>query len=169
MDINELINKHKNKALNAVIILLILYCANYIFNKQNKVLESLKKKNESEISKNNVLEGISILERKIDSYKDLLGKKDASYIMNTLSNIAKESGIKIISIRPSGEQVFPEFVKLPFDLIVSSADYHALGKFISRIEDYQDVYMVENIDISPDRQKKELSVNLTISSIAFKN
>ena len=54
---------------------------------------------------------------------------------------------------------------LPFDLTVKAPDYHALAKFINKLENSKEVYVVDAIDISPLDSDSGLKVNLTVSSI----
>lgn len=157
----------KNKILNLAVIIVAFIIAGNIYKQQTKDIESLKSKNNMETKKNAVIENISKLEKSISAYKNFLAKKDASSVINTISNIAKESGVKIASVRPLAEQRYPDYIKSPFSLALSAPNYDSLGRFISKIESYQDVYMVEAIEARFHEQAKELTVNLTVSSIAF--
>ncbi len=161
------VNKNKNKLFNLAVIIVAFMIASNIYKQQTKEMESLKSKNNMETTKNAVIENIGGLEKSINAYKNLLVKKDASSVINTISNIAKESGVKIISIRPAPEQRYPDYIKIPLNLVFSASDYHALSRFINEIESYQDVYVVEAAEIRSQEQAKELAVNLTVSSIAF--
>jgi len=163
------LEKHKNKILNVIIILVVLIVSRNIYRYQFNVKLSLGKKDAVEIKKNKVLENISQLEKRINSYKNLLVKKDPSLIINSISNIAKESGIKIASIKPNPEQAYPEYIKFPFNLALIAPSYHALGKFISRIESLKDVYSIDSLEMKPDIEAKELNVNLAMSSIVFRD
>jgi len=178
MELISLVNKHKNKVFKYAIILFSLIVANNVYKKQVSDVEKLKSKNQMEAKKIGVLDEISGLERELGSYKNLLAKKDTGTIINTINNIAKESGLKIVSIRPAQEQRYQGYIKFPFYLMLSTSDYHALGRFISRIESHQDVYIVEAVDIkysTPQGQAKEsvaqreLIVDVAVSNVAFIN
>lgn len=167
MELIALVEKNKNKLLNLAVIIVAFIIASNIYKQQTKEMESLKSKNNMETKKNTVIENISKLEKSIGAYKNLLVKKDASSFINTVSNIAKESGVKITSVKPLPERRYPDYIKSPFSLELSAPNYHILGRFISKIENYQDVYIVESIEIRFREQAKELAVSLIISSIAF--
>lgn len=167
MGLAELANKHKNRIINVVIIILALIISGNIYKKQAEAIKSLEEQKEVEIKKNGVIKDINQLHYKINAYKNLLIRKDASSVINNISDMAKHSGVTIISIRPDSEQKYPNYSKLPFGLLVSAADYHAIGRFISALEDYQDVYVVEAISIKPERQTGGLGINLRLSSVAF--
>lgn len=165
MELSALTHKQKTNILNIALIILALIISLNIYKKQVKEIESIKAQKEVEIKKNKVLQEISQLEKRLVLYKNLLPKKDPSSVINNINNIAKESAIKIVSIRPAAEQKYPDYIIFPFDLVIKVANYHALGKFISRVESYTDVYMVEVANIRTEYGAKGLTVNLTISSI----
>ncbi len=103
--------------------------------------------------------------------------------MDTISGIAKDSNVLLVSIKPGTEENQPLYIKYPFVLVIGVDSYHAIGKFISRIENQSDIYLVEAISIkfqdASRRQEKELVevtrptnkliVNLTLSMIAVKD
>jgi len=167
MELIALANKNKNKVLNFAVIIVAFIIAGNIYKQQTREIESLKSKNNMETKKNTVIENINKLEKSIGAYKGLLAKKDASSVINTVGNIAKESGVKIVSVKPIAEQRQADYIKFPLNLVLTVPNYHTLGSFISKIESYQDVYVVEGIDIKFQEQAKELAVSLIISSIAF--
>jgi Tfp pilus assembly protein PilO len=160
---------NKNALLNLVVILIALIIASNIYKTQNRQVESLKAKKENETKKNTVLEEISNLEKKINAYKTLLPKKDAGVIINNLTDIARQSGVKIGAIRPESEQSFTDYVKLPISLEISASDYHKFGKFISVVESYSDVYIVDSVNISSGSEKQGLLINLKLSAILYKD
>jgi len=166
MKLIELTNKYKNRISGIVVIIIALIVTSKVYNVQVLDMQSQKARNDAQIKKNQVLESISKLEKRINAYKNLLAKKDATVILNTMSNLAKESGVKIASFQPRKEEQHPAYVKSTFNLILYAPDYHILGKFISKIENFQDVYLVESIDITS--QGKELTVSFQLSSILLK-
>lgn len=167
MELGDFIDKYKNKIFNIGIIILVLIISSNIYKKQLKEIEVLGEKIELETKKNQALESIIHSETRINTYKNLLAKKDTSLIINTISNIARESRIKIVSIRPMPERKYEDYIKVPFSLILSASEYHAVGRFISKLESSQDVYTVESMEIKSEPLTKELAVDLTINSITF--
>jgi len=174
MRLTDYINKYKNKILNIAIVILALIIANNIYKSQNRTLESLKENKDIEMKKNTVLGDIDRLEGRINSYKNLFNKKDVSLIMNTIRGLAKDTNIKIISLRPQKEKDYPVYIKYSFDLVMNARDYHQIGKFISKIEGSPDIYMIDNINIRPltesqtAQQTYKLTVELTLSTVFFK-
>lgn len=175
--------KGRIKFLSIGLIVLTLIIAPSIYKNQTRSAESLKAKKDAEIKKNEVLKEISQSEARIKFYKTLLGKKDASLVMDTISSIAKDSNVLLVSIKPGTEENRPLCIKYPFVLVIGADSYHAIGKFISKIENQSDIYLVEAISIkfqdASRRQEKELVevtrptnkliVNLTLSMIAVKD
>lgn len=163
------INKYKNKIFNIAIIILGLIIAINIYKNQIKDIDSLKQTKGMEDKKNAVLGNISQWEKKSKAYSNFLAKRDPGSAVNALNDLAKESGARIISIKPMPEQTYPDYTKLPFELVLGIDSYHALGNFISKIESYQDIYVIEAIEIKSETETKELRANLKLSSIAFTN
>jgi len=168
MEAQDFIGKYKNKILNVAIIILSLFIASKIYKEQLKGIDSLKEKKNLESKRSEILESISRTEKKNNAYKELLSRKDASNVISTVSNIAKEFNIKIISIRPTQQQKYIEYAKIPFDLVLNASSFHDLGNFISKIESHRDVYTIDSLGISIERQSKQLNINLTLSSIVYK-
>lgn len=169
---------YKTRIINIGVIILALIVAFKIYKSQSQSLELLKQEKQLEIKKNETLEDISKLGQKIKSYKDLVNNKDISSAINSISNIAKDTGLKIISIKPAGEENFPLYMKYPFELTAHSGNYSAIGKFISGLENSPDIFMVDLINIVPVRNSEEvtadsaatyyLSFDLRVSTIIFK-
>jgi Tfp pilus assembly protein PilO len=168
MDLAGALSKYKNVFVNIAVVLVSLFIAfNFIYKKQQAEMAVLQEKKQTEEKKNVVLDNISLLEKKIDAYTVLLAKKDASAVISSINEMAKASGVKIVSIRPGQEQQASDYMKSSFDLSLQVDSYHTLGKFISRLESYRDVYVVDSVEIRPD-QGKGLSINLKVSSIAYR-
>jgi Tfp pilus assembly protein PilO len=174
MEIFEFIGRHKNKALNIVIIIIALNVAGNIYKKQALRVGVLEAQKESEIKKNTALEEISGLEKKINSYKQLFKEKESDLIFGDINNIANACSVKIVSIKPGQEQKFTDYLKVYFDLVINATNYHSLAKFINILENSPDIYIVDSLDTRVISGKKEqgnnqggLSVGLKISAISY--
>ncbi len=169
MDSVSLINKGKNKFFNIALIIIALVIAFNIYKKQVARLDSLKVTIAEEEKKNLTLNNIEKLNARINSYRQLLSKKESGSSINDINNIARNAGIKVTSIKPSGEDVFPDYTKYMFELTISSPDYDSLAKFINTLEVNQTVYMVDTLEIrSPSfNREKELNASLRVSAVAM--
>ncbi|MGE5197716.1 MAG: hypothetical protein ACM3IL_04355, partial [Deltaproteobacteria bacterium] len=83
------------------------------------------------------------------------------------------AGVKILSLRPLPEEGFPLYVKYTYDLTLEANSYHAMGKFISKIESSPFIFKVEYISMQPQAniQKGKLELitaNLKISTVLLK-
>ena len=170
----ELLVKNKNKILNFGIIFLALIIAFQIYKSGNQQINSLTQAQEYELKKNKVSEDIAVLEKRIEGYKKVFVKKEMGSVMDTLSNIAKNSSVKISSIKPINDEAYADYIKSSFLITVSAPDYHSLGNFISRVESYKDIYFVDEVNIAlvESNQAKGtmntgLWVNLKISTISY--
>lgn len=161
-----IIKKYQNNILNILVIILAVIISLNIYKKQIKAINSLNSQKEAELKNNSEFEKISALEKKNNYFKDYLSKKDSGITINTISNIAKDLGIKIVSIRPEAEVKFAQYTKAVFEISFVAANYHDLGKFVSKMESSNDVYVIESITAKYESKGEGLLVNLRLSSIA---
>jgi len=147
-----------------------------LYGGQNRKIELLRANRDTEIKKNEVLVSIANFEKKMNSYKKLFNKRDISAVINTISNMAKDSNVKIISMKPRQEENFPAYLKYPFDIVIGVDSYHVIAKFISKIENHPDVFFIDRFEIKTlekvresEQQVHKLFVGLTISTVVFKN
>lgn len=165
MELEELSNKQKKVLVNLVLILLFIFVSyRYIYNNQAKKLDSLRAKKDLEIKINEALQNIISQEANLDSYGGFL-LKDSSPIINSISDIAKQNGVELVSIIPEPEQSKGDYIIFPFDLTIKTPGFHALGEFISGLENYKDIYIIDDLQITDDEQNNALSVFLKISAV----
>jgi Tfp pilus assembly protein PilO len=156
--------------LNLIVIIIAGVVAFNLYQKNEVAKASLGVKIKNEQKKSKVLENIDQSEKTMAAYRKLLSKKDASLVMATITNMAKEQGVHVATVKPLPELRLDQFIKIPFVLTVTPSSYHALGKFISAIESFQDVYVVDSVEITTKGEGGEsgkLTANITISSIAL--
>ncbi len=175
MESAALLKKNKNKLLNAGTVLLTLIIVINIYKGQNQAIQMLRAQKDSELKKNEVLAVIGQSEKRIATYSNLFSKKDASLLINTLSNIARDSNMKIMAINPRGQEDRSVYVKYPFDLTLGVDSYHTIGRFVSNLENANEIFFIDKATIKPAERtttsevKHSLIVGLTISAIALKN
>lgn len=164
MELKGILGKNYKNMLNITVIIFALIIANRIYKTQYQVVELLKQKKDAELKKNSVLGEFSYLEKSVILYKNLLQKKDAAAIINKITNIANDSSVKITSIKPEKEAGGTGYGSYPFGLSVIADNYHILGKFISKLESYPEMYLViESIVVRQQVKETEAS---TISNLA---
>lgn len=174
MEIIRLFEENKNKILNAGIVVLALFIAFQIYKADQARIDSLARQKSTELEKNKVTEEIAILEKKVKSYKEIFTKKDVGSVINALSDMAKNCSIKIISLKPGSNENYQNYIKSVFLMTVSAPGYHSLGKFIGQIESCKDIYVVDEIGVSPiinesaeGTENINLDVDLKISTISY--
>jgi len=173
MEAIELFTKHKNKLANILVVALALIIAVKIYNQQVKNIGLLNQRKGAELEKNKVLAKLGELGVKIKAYTEYVNSKDLSSIINTISELAKESAVEITSVRPSAEEDQGVFIKYPYDLKVVSEGYHNIGAFISRLENHPSVFFVESATVNPaggqdESQPEKINVDLRISTVLLK-
>ena len=168
----ELFKKNKSMIINVGVILLAIFVAAYLYNMQNQQLATLEENRDEEVKKNEVLESLNRVEKRIANYKKSLSRKDLGSVIGAMTDIAKETGVKVTSVKPGTDQQFADYTKTSFFIVVKVPDYHALGKFISKVENYKDLFLVEDVNISltgssqsDNRPEKDLDISLKMSTI----
>lgn len=172
-------NKYYRLILNLVTVILVLIIANNIYKKQTRAVNLLRQAKESEIKKAAIINDIGQLEKALDSHRTLLNKKDTSSVINTISDIAKESDVKIALIKPERQEDYTAYIKYPFSLSINTDKYHSIGKFISRLENYKGIYIIietMNIKLLTARaaqetpvSKSKLNADLTLIAVSVKD
>lgn len=160
--------KAKNKVVNLVVLIIGVVVAMQLYQGNLKKIEALRGQQEAEKKKNELLFEISQLEGKLDAFRSTMSPKDVNTVMNALTVLAQETGLKIMSFRPSVDQPFPEYVKSPYNLEVSAPDYHSLGRFVSKVESAADMYMIDKMNIRTSSfDSKELIAEMTLVTVSI--
>jgi len=171
----DLINKNKNYIINAVVILVAVFIAFNIFQAQSKSLVVLKSQKEIEEKKNAVLSDIASLEKKITFYKSVVNRKEISSIISRIGNIAKESGVNLITIAPGASVERKTLLeRYSFRVDIEADNYHLVGDFVSRLENSSDIYIVDSVrirsDDSEDKVKaKKILADLIVTTVLIKD
>jgi len=170
----NLIERNKNKIINFGVIILALIIALQFYRSTNKQIDSLIQQQNNELKRNKIIEDIAILEKKTDIYRKMFVKKDLASIVDVISGIAKNTLVKIVSIKPDIEETLDNHISSTFLITLKAPSYHALGNFISKIENYKDIYLVKEISINstasdPDAAgaNVDLGVSLKINTISY--
>lgn len=144
--------KNKKKITNALIIVLALMVSFNIYSRQNKLNLSIKSKVELENKRNRLLDMLSISETKITAYKNLLVDRDLTSVINAVNQIARDSRVKIVSVKPRKEQDFIIYKKMSVGVFLLADNYHRVGEFVSRLESSSDIYKLEVLKIIPAKK-----------------
>lgn len=169
---HDLIERNKNTIINFAVIIIALVIALQLFKSTNNQINSLIQQQNSELAKNKVVEDIAVLEKKSEVYKKVFVKKDLASIMDIISVIAKDASVKILSVKPYAEEALENYFNSSFIITLNAPSYHALGSFISKIENHDDIYLVSDINITSvagitDSSEKILRVSLKINTISY--
>lgn len=168
----DFLSKNKNKIINVGVIFLAIFVAAYLYNTQSQQLVSLQESKNEEVKKNEVLKSLSRVESRINNYKQTFNRKDLGSVIDAMTNITKDTRVKVVSVKPGAEQQYADYTKTSFLVVVRVADYHALGQFISKVENYKDLFLVEEVNITTvsvsqpgSKAERDLDIGLKISTI----
>lgn len=164
----NLIERNKNKIINFCVIILALVIALQFYRSTNVQVSFLIQQQNNELEKNKVVEDIAILEKKAEAYKKVFVKKDLASIIDIISGIAKNTSVKILSVKPFAEEVLDNYFNSSFLITLNAPSYHALGDFISKIENHKDIYLVSEVRINSTTANVDLTapnVDSTVSNV----
>ncbi|HNW40039.1 MAG TPA: type 4a pilus biogenesis protein PilO [Candidatus Omnitrophota bacterium] len=163
----DVIERNKNKIVNVGLIILSLVIAFQFHRSASEQVNTLIQQQNSELEKNKVAEDIAGLEKKTEAYKKAFVKKELTSIMDTISGIAKDASVKIVSIKPLTEESVTNYSNSSFLITLKASSYHALGDFITKIENHPDIYLVSEISINSalqaDQEVKDVQVDLGVT------
>jgi len=115
-----------------------------------KAKEELRETQKIAHMKDRLIQEINALRESIDYYERRIpSEKAISWLLIELSRIARQTGIKYLSIIPQAEQKKESYIKVPIKIEIQCG-YHSLGRYLSKIENSQRFMSVDNITISPD-------------------
>lgn len=168
MNLEEQIDKYKNAIINTGVLLFALFIASNIYQGKAAQISALKSKISDEEKKNFELDKISRIEKRLDAYRKLFTKKEASAVMADISDIAKGSGVKVLAVKPSQTEAADDYNKDIFEVTLNSPSFDALAKFINTLESSSNVYIIDGMQVKPvDKfEKNGLKADLRISSVA---
>jgi Tfp pilus assembly protein PilO len=165
--------KKDKAAFILILILAFLIGRNNIYNNSIEKINSLQSRQEEEKNKNELLETISILEKKIQIYKrNSLASVEIAPLLDKVSALAKRSGMVIENFNPQPTIYKEGYAEVPVDISLSG-DYHRLGRFLSLLESSQEFIWVKRLRVEKatviDPQKRiSPKISLAISGLYFK-
>jgi Tfp pilus assembly protein PilO len=175
MDIKNIsLFNDKAKLINIGLVILSLIIAKNIYGSQMAKIKALKDNQNTEIKKNSLIGDIGMLEKKIQAYKQVLYKRDASAVISDISEMANSAQIKITSITPDKDREYAAYGEMSVRLTALAPDYHRIGDFISRLENSSGFYTIESLSMQPTSNRNmdspdKLSFDMSVTAVIFKD
>jgi Tfp pilus assembly protein PilO len=157
IDLNTILTKYRNTAFNIALVVVALIVARAIYSNQYKKVVDLRRNISLESQKNELFGELNTVEKKLAAYRQVYTRKEASSIINDITQAARDSGVRIISIRPGEEQKQLGYSELSIDLNLGASDYHSLAKFISSLENSAYLYLVKSFSVRPQVMTPEIA------------
>jgi len=168
MNTAMLVEKIKNKLVTLVVIIVTLIVFYKLYQNQNEQMDKIKELKRIEIKKISVLKNMQVTYQGLEAYKNLLTKVLEESVVSSLSDFARNIGMQVESFKPEARKANVDYVEFPFSLTVKAKGYHDLAKFVSKIENYAQVFVITNADISSDDAAGgEITARLSLSNIVF--
>jgi type IV pilus assembly protein PilO len=134
-------------------------------------LEKLRIQKEAELEKKRILEATAAFRKNLAPQESLLlTEADAAPLLEALDALAEEAGLAIASIAPMKPEKKGFYVKVPVE-IRSRSTYHALARFVSRVESAPRFFKLDRIRAEEVPVSAEgadtVEVTLVISAFAI--
>lgn len=166
--------KSRKILINSALIILALIISINTYSRGSRIRTVVKEEVNLETKKNDIMSQIAGTEKKILAYRDLLKERDISLVINNISHIAHDSGLKIIVVKPEHQKDLGVYQLLFAHLTVLAENYHKIGEFISKLESDTGLYKIDYLRITlnernvPGETNFNLFVDLVITVIIFK-
>jgi len=168
MNLENIIEKVKSKLATLIIIVITLVVLYNLYQNQNAQIDKYKEMQNIEIKKKSVLKNIQITQQELGAYKKLLTKVLEDTVISSLSEFAKSVNVEVASFKPEQKKTNKDYIEFPFTLLAKAKTYHDLAKFVSKIENYTQVLVITNADItSLDSRGSEITARLSLSNIVL--
>lgn len=171
MESSNLSIKYKNRVINVLILVVATFIAYKVYVGQQQTMKLLTQQKEDETKKNAELLSIGKSEKRFEAYKKYINQKDLASVMDTISNLAITSGVRIASMRPGEEKIGAVVSEYMVHYTVLAKSYHSLGNFIGHLESHPFILKVNKLDIKPSQDGDSsdlITVNLEITTVLMK-
>jgi len=160
INLDKILKKKDNIAI-AVMILIAVFIAKNLYQKQIGKANGMKSQIEAEAEKGKTLDRIIVLSEKIkkmslNSWKTV----DANIIIDNIYRIGLESNIKIRNIAPAEKKDEKNYVLIPVT-ITAETSYRNLVVFCKKLETFDHQIKIASVDAVPVAEKKEGEVVLS--------
>ncbi len=136
--LNSFIKKNRRPlvkiALGLWIFLIVLMIGTQMVQRTRAEVKELNRQIEYEKQRNALLDKLNHFQGQLDQYKKQLPPSaDAKWLMNQITELAKSSGLELLSIQPEKLTPSPHFHESAVRVGIECS-YHELGVFLQRIE-----------------------------------
>ncbi|MBN3038029.1 MAG: type 4a pilus biogenesis protein PilO [Candidatus Omnitrophica bacterium] len=163
--------KYQNKAIFILVFLLVCFIGYNLVLKYNQTkIASVKEEIEKEKKKGELLIDISILDRKMKTFRSRsFPSTEITPLLDMITPLAKECGIAIETFSPRPLSHKEGFAYIPLEIPLRCG-YHQVGKFISLLESNKELIRVQSVrlgklDDIEGAGVGMLQVNLTLNGL----
>lgn len=155
----NLFDNLQNHSAGIALVVISLMLARNNFVGQTQAISMITKKIEVEKKRNDELLRLEKAKKLSESTRQMINRKNLSMVINHINDFAKETLVTVVSIRPQTEKDMGDYIVYPYDISLSADGYHAVSEFISRVENSQDIFIIDDVTIKPDTQNESSGKN----------
>ncbi len=183
--LSQITPRQKNYILIGCVVLIFVFD---IFVFMRPQFRALSKTNEKIKSLSQEMKALQSNSQKLEQFKEeteelktkvslksgrIVSKESVPLILEKLSRLANENGIKMDNIKPLSDREKSivkrkeqEYIALPIQIKAKSG-YHNFGKFLSRVEQAEILFRVKEFTMTAAPELKLHNVELTLEAIVY--
>ncbi|MFA6217211.1 MAG: type 4a pilus biogenesis protein PilO [Candidatus Omnitrophota bacterium] len=165
---------NKSKLIHIVFVCICAMIARNIFIAGQKDLKKLTLEQEKGKVANTILTEIVVSEKQYTAYKGLLNVKDPGVILNSISTLAKNSLVKILSMKPQMQKEYPLYTYYSFEMTISTDSFHKIGQLVKSLENSNEVFLIDSLSVTAQTSgdagssSKKIEAEFLISTLLIK-
>ncbi|MFH1848196.1 MAG: type 4a pilus biogenesis protein PilO [Candidatus Omnitrophota bacterium] len=162
-----LINNRVKLIGAAIALIAVWYGYNGIYKINAEKVKVVKEKIRDEDMKTDAFNRLARLEKEVDRYRPYFtGNTDLSVLVDRISELARKSGLSILSLTTSGLSENETFFYGTVSIKMGGT-YHQLGDFISFIENSRQFINIEKLQLARTADDS-LSIDMLINTLILK-
>ena len=151
----ELFKEKENLTKNillwiGIFLIIAILARKIVYNPQVEKIKTIEKQIAEEKEKTYILKEIGKIERALNFYRSPASSEEATWILDEITRIAKDTGVRIIALEPRASEEQKVYIKLPIKLMVECS-YHELGYFLSQIERSKRFLKIDELQAGRER------------------
>ncbi|MBI4249313.1 MAG: type 4a pilus biogenesis protein PilO [Elusimicrobia bacterium] len=107
-------------------------------------------------------------EKTLEAERRLPRSRELPALLDTISELAQQNGVTIMSVNPLGEQKSQYFTNMPYQMTITGG-YHGIAKFLTALAVSERIFNHQNLKLASKGSKEsEAEVQADFALISYK-
>lgn len=169
MEIKTLL-KRKDILVIIVLLFLTFIISKNVFQKKMNEANTIREAIREQEKVNGILVEMKAIEKKSNDLKNKFPQQETNSLINKISELAQNAGVKITSIQPvldrdEREAKEKNYIEIPFTLSLE-ATYHEIGKFLNRLETADIFFKINKLEFGEESYRGKILPKESIKNSA---